>query len=54
MVQAFMTKLEKEMGTLDDNISMNNATLEKLKYRRNESLYDELEVWTTYLRRKFS
>jgi hypothetical protein len=54
MVQDFMTKLEKDMSTLDDNISLNNATLEKLTYRRIESLYDQLEVWTTYLRRKIS
>ena len=46
MVQAFMTKLEKDMGILEDNIVLINATLEQLTYRRIESLYDQLEVWT--------
>jgi hypothetical protein len=50
MVQAFMTRLEKDMGTLEDNITLINATLEQLTYKRIESLYDQLEVWTTYLR----
>jgi hypothetical protein len=54
MVQAFMKKLEKDMSTLDDSISLNNATLEQMTYRRIESLYNQLEVWTTYLRRKSS
>ena len=54
MVQAFMTKLEKYMNNIDDNISMNNAKLEKLTYRRIKSLYDHLEVWMAYLRRKSS
>jgi hypothetical protein len=54
MVQDFMTKLEKDMRTLNDNISMKNETLEKLTYRRIKSLYDQLEVWTTYLKRKSS
>jgi hypothetical protein len=41
MVQAFMKKLEKDMSTPDDSIAMNNATLEKLTYRRIKSLYDQ-------------
>jgi hypothetical protein len=40
MVQDFMKKLEKDMSTLDDSISMNNATLEKITYKRIKSLYD--------------
>jgi hypothetical protein len=54
MVQAFMTKLEKDMSTLDDSIAMNNATLEQLTYRRIESLYDQLEFWTAYLKSESS
>jgi hypothetical protein len=54
MVQDFMTKLEKDMSALDDNITMNDATLEQLTYRRIESLYDQLEVWIAYLQRKSS
>lgn len=54
MVKAFMTKLEKDMRSLHDNIAMNNATLEQLTYKRIESLYDQLEVWTAYLRSKSS
>jgi hypothetical protein len=52
MIQAFMETLLKDMSTLEDNISMHNATLEQLAYRRIRSLYDQLEVWTTYLREK--
>jgi hypothetical protein len=40
MVQSFMTKLEKDMSTLNDNIYLNNETLEQLTYRRIKSLYD--------------
>jgi hypothetical protein len=52
MIQAFMTTLAKDMSTLEDSVALNNAMLEKLTYRRIESLYDQLEVWTTYLRNK--
>jgi hypothetical protein len=52
MVEDFMKKLEKDMSTLDDNIAMNDATLEQLTYKRIESLYDQLEVWVAYLQRK--
>jgi HD superfamily phosphohydrolase YqeK len=44
MVQDFMTKLEKDMSILDDNISLNNATLEQMTYMRIKSLYDQLEA----------
>jgi hypothetical protein len=54
MIQDFMTKLEKDMSALDENISMNKATLEQLSYRRIKSLYNQLEVWTTYLQSKSS
>jgi hypothetical protein len=54
MIHAYMTRLEKDMSALDDIISMIEAMLEKLSYRRIESLYNQLEVWTTYLRRKSS
>ena len=40
MVHAFVTKLEKYMITLDENISLNNATIKKLTYKRIKSLYD--------------
>jgi hypothetical protein len=49
MIQDYMTRLEKDMSTLDDSITMIEATLEQLSYRRIESLYNQLEVWTTYL-----
>jgi hypothetical protein len=54
MIQAFMETLLKDMSTLEDNIAMHNATLEELAYRRIISLYDQLEVWTTYLKGKNS
>jgi len=49
-----MTKLENDMSDLDDNIAMNEATLEQLSYKRIKSLYNQLEVWTTYLQSKSS
>jgi hypothetical protein len=52
MIQAFMTTLAKDMSTLEDNMAMNNAALEQLTYRRIRSLYDQLEIWTTYIRDK--
>jgi hypothetical protein len=52
MIQDFMTTLEKDMSTLEDNMAMNNAALEQLTYRRIRSLYDQLEIWTTYIRDK--
>jgi hypothetical protein len=45
MIHAYMTRLEKDMSALDDSISMIEAMLEKLSYRRIESLYNQLEVW---------
>jgi hypothetical protein len=54
MIQAFMETLLKYMSTLEDSIAMHNATLEELAYHRIKSLYDQLEVWTTYLRGKIS
>jgi hypothetical protein len=54
MVQAFVKNLEKDMRNLNDSIYLKNATLEQLTYRRIKSLYDQLEVWMTYLRRKSS
>ena len=54
MIQVYMTKLEKEMSALDDSVAMIEAMLEKLSYRRIEALYNQLEVWTTYLQRKRS
>jgi hypothetical protein len=52
MIHAYMTRLEKYMSALDDSIAMIEETLEQLSYRRIESLYNQLEVWTTYLREK--
>jgi hypothetical protein len=52
MIQAYMTKLEKDMSALDDSMAMIEAMLEKLSYRRIESLYNQLEVWTAYLQSK--
>jgi hypothetical protein len=40
MVQDFVIKLEKDMRTFDENIALNNETLEQLIYRRIKSLYD--------------
>jgi hypothetical protein len=52
MIHAFMTTLVKDMSTLEDIVSLNYTTLEQLNYIRIESLYDQLEVWTKYLREK--
>jgi hypothetical protein len=52
MIQAYMTKLEKEMSTLDDSVAMIEAMLEQLSYRRIEALYNQLEVWTPISREK--
>jgi hypothetical protein len=52
MIQAFMTTLKKDMSTLEDSMAMNNATLEQLVYRRIRSMYDQLEIWMTYIRDK--
>jgi hypothetical protein len=54
MIHAYMTKLEKDMSTLDDSVAMIEAMLEQISYRRIESLYNQLEVWTTYLQSKRS
>jgi hypothetical protein len=54
MIQAFMATLSKDMLVIEDNIAMHNATLEELLYRRIISLYDQLEVWTVYLKDKNS
>ena len=54
MIQAYMKKLEMDMSTLDDSISMIETIMEKLSYRRIKSLYNQLEVWTAYLQRKRS
>jgi len=47
-----MITLEKDMSTLEDNISMNNTDIEKLNYSRIRSMYDQLEIWTAYNRDK--
>jgi hypothetical protein len=47
-----MATLLKDMGTIEDNMAMNNTALEQLTYRRIRSLYDQLEIWTTYIRGK--
>jgi hypothetical protein len=52
MIQAFMATLSKDMQVIEDNIAMHVATLEELLYRRIISLYDQLEVWTVYLKDK--
>jgi hypothetical protein len=52
MIQAYMKRLEKDMSALDEGIAMIEATLEQLSYKRIESLYNQLEVWTTYLQGK--
>jgi hypothetical protein len=52
MIQAFMAMLSKDMQTLKDNTTMHTTTLEELAYRRVMSLYDQLEIWTTYIRDK--
>jgi hypothetical protein len=54
MIQDYMKKMEKYMNSLDDSVSMIEAMLEQLSYRRIESLYNQLVVWTTYLQRKRS
>jgi hypothetical protein len=52
MVHAYMTKLEKYMSALDDSGAMIEAMMEKLSYKSIEALYNQMEVWTTYLQRK--
>jgi len=54
MIQAFMATLLKYMSNLKDNKAMHNSTPEELAYCRIKSMYDQLEVWTTYLRDKSS
>jgi hypothetical protein len=54
MIQAFMETLLKDMSTLEDSIVIHNTWLKELAYHRIISLYDKLEVWTTYLRGKSS
>ena len=54
MIHAYMTRLEKDTSALDDNISMIKEMLEKLSYRRIESLYNQLEVWMDYIQSKSS
>jgi hypothetical protein len=49
-----MKKIEKDMSALDERITMNEETMEQLSYRSIKSLYNQLEVWTTYLRSKIS
>jgi hypothetical protein len=49
MIQDYMKKMEKYMSALDDSVAMIEAMLEKLSYKRVEALYNQLEVWTTYL-----
>jgi len=52
MIQSFMDTLSKDMQTLDDNVAMHMTTIEELAYRKLISLYDQLEIWTIYLRYK--
>jgi flagellar biosynthesis regulator FlaF len=54
MIQSYMTYFKIEMRKLDDSMAMIEAMLEKLSYQRIEALYNQLEVWTTYLQRKIS
>jgi len=42
MIQAYMTKLEKDMSALDGSVAMIEAMLEQLYYRRIEALYNQL------------
>jgi hypothetical protein len=49
MIQSYMTKLEKDMSTLDDNMAIIEEMLEQLSYRRIQELYNQLEVWKAYL-----
>jgi hypothetical protein len=44
MIHDYMTRLEKDMSSLDDSIAMIEAMLEQLSYRRIESLYNQLEI----------
>jgi hypothetical protein len=52
MIQAFMATLVKDMRTLNENTTSHEVALEELSYRRVISLYDQFEVWTTYIRDK--
>jgi hypothetical protein len=49
MIQVFMATLAKDMKTLNDNTTMHEASLEELAYHQIISLYDPLEIWTTYI-----
>jgi hypothetical protein len=52
MVHEFMATLSKDMQTLYDNVAMHIYTIEEFAYHRLISLYDQLKIWTTYLRDK--
>jgi hypothetical protein len=52
MIKAFMATLSKDMQTLKDNMTMHATSLEELAYRWISTLYDQLEMWKTYIRDK--
>jgi hypothetical protein len=52
MIQEFMATFSKDMQTLKDNMTMHTTALEELAYHRVMSLYDQLEIWKTYVRDK--
>jgi hypothetical protein len=47
-----MATLVKDMQTLSDNTTMHKASLKELAYHWIVALYDQLEMWTTYIRDK--
>jgi len=49
MIQVFMATLSKDTLNLKENIAMHTKSLEELAYLRISTLYDQLEMWTTYI-----
>jgi len=52
MIQAFMETLAKDTRTIIDNTVIHEATFEELSYCIVLSLYNQLKIWTTYIRDK--
>jgi hypothetical protein len=49
MIQAFMVTLEKDTKTVNNNTVMHQDALEELEYHWIIALYNQLEIWTTYI-----
>jgi hypothetical protein len=47
-----MTTMVKDMSTLEDSVTMNNAALEELVYKIIRSFFNQTEIWMAYIREK--